>query len=70
MKMFGFFAVLIITCLMVSGCTAKASVQKSAEVSGDNNISCPQGINDDPSPGTCWAFVDENKDGLCDSSQP
>jgi len=30
---------------------------------------CPFGYEDEPYPGTCWRYVDENNDGLCDLSQ-
>jgi hypothetical protein len=30
---------------------------------------CPFGIEDEPYPGTCWRYVDENNDGICDRSQ-
>jgi len=30
---------------------------------------CPFGLKDEPYPGSCWRYVDENKDGICDRSQ-
>lgn len=30
---------------------------------------CPFGYEDEPYPGTCWRYVDENNDGICDHSQ-
>lgn len=30
---------------------------------------CPFGLKDEPYPGSCWRYVDENKDGICDLSQ-
>lgn len=30
---------------------------------------CPFGLKDEPFPGSCWRYVDENKDGICDRSQ-
>jgi len=30
---------------------------------------CPFGYEDEPYPGTCWRYVDENNDGICDLSQ-
>ena len=30
---------------------------------------CPFGLKDEPYPGSCWRYVDEKKDGICDLSQ-
>ena len=30
---------------------------------------CPFGLKNEPYPGSCWRYVDENKDGICDLSQ-
>lgn len=30
---------------------------------------CPFGYEDEPYPGTCWRYKDENNDGICDHSQ-
>jgi len=30
---------------------------------------CPFGLEDEPYPGTCWRYEDENNDGICDHSQ-
>jgi hypothetical protein len=30
---------------------------------------CPFGYEDEPYPGTCWRYIDENNDGICDHSQ-
>lgn len=30
---------------------------------------CPFGYEDEPYPGSCWRYVDTNKDGICDHSQ-
>lgn len=30
---------------------------------------CPFGYEDKPYPGTCWRYIDENTDGICDLSQ-
>jgi len=30
---------------------------------------CPFGLEDEPYPGSCWRYVDENSDGICDHSQ-
>jgi hypothetical protein len=44
----------------------------SFSISSINSLAwddCPFGLKDEPYPGSCWRYVDENNDGICDRSQ-
>lgn len=39
----------------------------AGQILAENN--CPFGLTDDPAPGQCGRYVDDNGDGICDNSQ-
>jgi hypothetical protein len=59
-------AVLVLVLLIgVVGCGEPT--KKFTNVYADT---CAHGMSNEPAPGTCGKFIDENTDGLCDRSQP
>ncbi len=56
-------------CLCGLFLTITPSVEAGAPVRGRWN-DCPRGLADDPAPGACGKYVDTDKDGICDRSQP
>jgi hypothetical protein len=67
-------AVLVLAALVVlAGCGTPESAQDvpaaTADAFADAVGDCPRGQVNDPAPGLCGAYVDQNKDGLCDRSQ-
>lgn len=56
------------------GCSVEGEGAAQGEVSvvqgePDGVLDCPRGLVDEPYPGTCGFYHDENDDGICDHSQ-
>jgi hypothetical protein len=73
------FLLLLMIGLFISGCskteqiTESANLEKSANVyqaqEPNTEVLCPKGIENDPYPGSCGKYTDENKNALCDLSE-
>lgn len=67
---FALFAVLVLLLVFIAGCTPAEELKEeksSADVSVE--VQCPNGNVNDPSPGQCGLYTDENKNGVCDYSE-
>jgi hypothetical protein len=78
-------AVILIIAFVIAGCSSKQAVentqtqgqavlqeQNQEPASQDAFVqenSCPRGVTDDPYPGDCWQYADQNQDSLCDLGQ-
>ena len=60
------YFLLFILVLFLAGCSANAeTVIDDSTDSGDSHA-CPRGVSDDPFPGRCGHYVDNDGNGLCD----
>jgi ABC-type molybdate transport system substrate-binding protein len=69
-KILSVFLVLILI-FLVSGCTSEIEQNESEEItaSAGNSLSCPRGLVNDPYPGVCHLYTDENSNNICDYSE-
>jgi hypothetical protein len=52
---------LILLLVILSGCAVESSEQ--------TQVSCPRGISNDPYPGQCGQYIDNNANGICDQGE-
>ena len=76
------FSTLIIALVLLSGCVSTENIEDMENTGADfahgNSeentpkavfVECPFGKADDPYPGECGRYRDQNNDGICDLSQ-
>lgn len=56
--------IVLLLLILVNGCSTKADISKSIETD------CPRGEVNDPYPGKCGQYIDENNNDICDNSEP
>lgn len=52
--------IILFILVFLFGCTT------NAETLTGNSVACPKGITDDPYPGSCGMYIDQNENGYCD----
>jgi hypothetical protein len=60
---------LFVSLLLVSGCATEATQSITGEFLDDGRVTCPNGMVDDPAPGSCGLYTDENDNNICDYSE-
>ncbi len=64
--------IVILAFAVFAGCTSQAeeTANSAAErVESSPKIECPNGIEDDPYPGACGLYTDEDLNNICDWSE-
>jgi hypothetical protein len=66
---FGLF-ILFAFVFVITGCSGSAQTVEPEEQVPQTQVEsahdCPRGIENDPVPGMCYLYVDNNSDGYCD----
>ena len=62
---------LLVLILVLSACATSSpentnNLSENLELESHISDTCPRGIHDDPAPGMCPLYIDENSDGFCD----
>ncbi len=60
---------LILVLTLLSGCTEEKVEQNEITAEAVNTPSCPKGLTNDPAPGICYLYQDENSNNVCDLSE-
>ncbi|MFH0798248.1 MAG: hypothetical protein V1906_02440 [Candidatus Woesearchaeota archaeon] len=63
------FLIVFALLFLVAGCSSEGNEVSTEPVLVSQpsvQPSCPNGMVDDPYPGSCGRYVDANKDGFCD----
>ena len=61
--------IFIVIIILVSGCESVEEVEHGS-TEARVQTECPYGEVNDPYPGKCGRYIDENDNGICDNSEP
>ena len=64
-----FFVLFIASCTAQENITDVDPIEDNTISQGSDGLECPFGRIDDPYPGYCRLYTDQNSDGICDYSQ-
>jgi hypothetical protein len=53
--------------LLLIGCSKEAIEPEIIDT--PSKVTCPRGVSNDPHPGQCGQYIDNNNDGYCDLGQ-
>ena len=61
--------IVLILVILVSGCINSHNVELDEQNSNQVDLECPRGLVNDPYPGSCGMYIDNNQNNICDYSE-